>query len=88
MVKCSKLGEKHRAPWCQVRKGGAMTNFRQKCTIENRERNMHRKFHKNQKMVKCSKLREKNCGIRCEMSQVHQMSEGERTRAWHVKNKF
>ena len=36
---------------------------------------MHRKIHKNQKTVKYSKLREKNRGRRCEMS------EGEQTRA-------
>ena len=42
-----------------------MTNFRQKFIIENRERKMHRKFHKKQKTVKCSKLGEKNCR-RCE----------------------
>ena len=35
---------------------------------------MHRKIHKNQKTVKYSKLGEKNCGRRCEMS------EGEQTR--------
>ena len=38
----------------------------------------HRKFHKNQRAVKYSKLEEKNC----EMSYIRcAMSEGERTRA-------
>ena len=52
-----------------------MTNFGQKFTIEKHERNMHRIFKKNQKTVKCSKLGEKNCGKR------YEMSEGKRTRA-------
>ena len=66
----------YRALWHLSQKWSAMTSYGRKCTIENRERNTYRKYlQQNQKTVKWSKLEEKKCERRCEMS------EGERTRA-------
>ena len=74
MVMCSKLGEKYRVLSRQVKKLRVSdklikTNFGQKCAVENRERNTHRKCHQNRTTVKCLELGGKSCGRRCEMSE-------------------